>query len=77
MPRYTDADWLIEEANKDGAYGYVDSYQIAKAPTADVVKVVRCKNCKNHEWCSIEDVALNDETFFCKWGKSKEDEQGK
>lgn len=49
MPRYIEADWLIAEANKDGAYGYVDANQIAKAPTADVVEVVRCKDCKHYE----------------------------
>lgn len=37
-------------------------------------EIVRCKECKNHEWCSIEDMALNDETFFCKWGERRWDE---
>jgi len=47
--RYIDADKLIEEANQDGAYGYVSAEQIEKAPTADVVEVVRCKDCRKRE----------------------------
>lgn len=38
--RLIDADALIAEANKDGAYGYVDAKQIADAPT------VCCETCK-------------------------------
>ena len=46
MPKYIDKDWLLAEANMDGAYGYVSADQIAKAPTDNVVEVVRCKDCK-------------------------------
>lgn len=45
---------------------------IENAPTVDAVSVVRCKDCKHHDWCSIEDMALNDATFFCKWGERRE-----
>ena len=45
--------------------------EIDGLPTIDAVQVVRCKDCKSHEWCSIEDLALNDETFFCSWGERK------
>ena len=38
MSRYIDADELIKEAEKDGAYGYVSAEQIANFPTAKVVK---------------------------------------
>lgn len=37
--RPIDADALIDEARKDGAYGYVDIYQIIDAPTLDVAPV--------------------------------------
>ena len=37
--RLIDANALIEEANAEGAYGYVDAFQIANAPTVDAVKV--------------------------------------
>ena len=45
--RLIDADALIEEANADGAYGYVDAKQIADAPTVDAVEIVRCRECKH------------------------------
>ena len=43
--RLIDANALIEEANAEGVYGYVDAFQIANAPTVDAVEVVRCKDC--------------------------------
>ena len=39
MPRYIDADELIKEASKDGAYGYVSAEQIANFPTAEVQEI--------------------------------------
>ena len=44
--RPIDADALMDEANSDGAYGYVDAKQISDAPTLEVVPVVRCRDCK-------------------------------
>lgn len=44
--RPIDADALMDEANSDGAYGYVDAKQISDAPTLEVVSVVRCRDCK-------------------------------
>ena len=43
--RLIDADALIKEAYTEGAYGYVDAFQIASAPSIDAVPVVRCKDC--------------------------------
>ena len=43
--RLIDADALMDEANSDGAYGYVDAKQISEAPTVDAVPVVRCWEC--------------------------------
>ena len=48
MARLIDADVLMNEANSDGAYGYVDAKQIDEAPTVDAVKIVRCKDCKHY-----------------------------
>ena len=48
MTRLIDADALINEANSDGAYGYVDAKQISEAHTIDAVEVVRCKDCKHY-----------------------------
>ena len=39
--RLVDGDALLAEANKDGAYGYVDAKQIADAST------VCCETCKH------------------------------
>ena len=60
MPRYIDADKLIELATHEGAYGYVDVHDICNVPTADVVErkkaeweicgtfddMLRCSNCR-------------------------------
>lgn len=46
--RLIDADALMDEANFDGAYGYIDAKQISEAPTIDAVPVVRCRECKLH-----------------------------
>ena len=46
--RLIDADALMDEANSDGAYGYVDAKQISDAPTIDAVPVVRCRECRHH-----------------------------
>lgn len=45
--RLIDANALIKEACAEGAYGYVDAFQIANAPTVDAVEVVRCRECKH------------------------------
>ena len=37
--RLIDANALIEEACAEGAYGYVDAFQIANAPTVNAVEV--------------------------------------
>ena len=81
MPRYIDADWLIAEANKDGAYGYVSADQIAKAPTADVVEVVGCNDCIHCDmgwepypgahYCPMIDVIVKGD-WFCADGERKE-----
>ena len=70
MARLIDADALIDEANSDGAYGYVDAKQIADAPTVDAVPVVRCKDCKYFKTrlCENED---NYDDWFCADGERK------
>ena len=78
--RLIDADGLIEEANQDGAYGYVSAEQIDNAPTIDAVEVVRCKDCmwrdiEPHDafttgcrWYADEQPDDND---FCSYGEMK------
>lgn len=73
--RLIDADALIEEANSDGAYGYVDTKQIADAPTIDAVPVVRCRECKHYDgkWlCKISGVPSRKPDDFCSYGERKE-----
>ena len=73
MPRYIDADKLIELANHDGAYGYVDVHDILNIPAADVVEVVRCKDCKHYYKdhyfeCAVYDASVQSEDF-CAFGE--------
>ena len=80
-----DADALMDEANSDGAYGYVDAKQISEAPTVDAVPVVRCAKCehwvKNDDGqcvCALFDIAnsygepvVTKPDDFCSYGKRK------
>lgn len=74
MSRLIDADALMDEANSDGAYGYVYAKQISEAPTIDAVPVVRCEKCVLHGNCVTEDafVLAGIEHPFCCAGKRKE-----
>lgn len=56
MPRYIDADLLKTDyyalpkslsSSTVSTQQYVSLFQILNAPTADVVEVVRCKDCDN------------------------------
>lgn len=57
--RLIDADALIEETLAEGAYGYIDALQIARASTVDAVPVIRCENCQfwDNEHISSEGLA--------------------
>lgn len=81
--RLIDANALIKEANEDGAYGYVDAFQIANAPTVDAVEVVRCQECKHYfsgaclKIYSDGNVSQDawqerNEDDFCSYGERKE-----
>ena len=48
MMRLIDADVLIDEANSDGAYGYVDAKQISEAHTIDAVPVSELKKLRDY-----------------------------
>ena len=45
--RPIDADALMDEANSDGAYGYVDAKQISDAPTDDAVPIEELEHLRN------------------------------
>ena len=73
--RLIDGDALMDEANSDGAYGYVDAKQISEAPTVDAVPVVRCRECKHYDgkWmCKISGVPSRKPDDFCSHGERKE-----
>ena len=96
MARYIDADWLVQKI--DGwrkrlaeTYGEDDEYvcfldevlmRIDDAPTADVVEVVRCKDCKHgrsykhtkeYVACEVDCEPIDrDSDFFCADGKRRE-----
>ena len=79
MSRLIDADALIAEPNKDGAYGYVDAKQIADAPT------VCCENCKyateverigdlEYVYCIKPHAGMTNKDWFCGDWRRKDDE---
>ena len=74
--RLINANALIEEANAEGAYGYVDAFQIANAPTVDAVEVVRCKDCvvphNKYTGCPELNGLVTPPDFYCPFGKRKD-----
>ena len=74
--RPIDADALMDEANSDGAYGYVDAKQISESPTVDAVPVVRCRECKynNKYECPMRlSLLWTEDADYCSYGERKED----
>ena len=65
--RLIDANALIEEANAEGAYGYVDAFQIANAPTIDAVEVVRCRDCKHFRHYGKTSLFINGKNIKAGW----------
>ena len=79
--RLIDADTLMDEANSDRSYGYVDAKQISEAPTVDAVPVVRCRECKyssydeifGNRWCNSHlGCRKVKDDGYCYLGKRKE-----
>ena len=83
MPRYIDADDAIYELER--AFPVDDFGKIirciSRTPTADVVEVVRCKDCKYHENERIDMVycpavlgvgSWVENDWFCKDGERRE-----
>lgn len=80
MSRYIDADKLIERlmhsplflvAPKNSKDGIIDL--IVSRPTADVVEVVRCKDCRHQDGCNQYVLISGDEgeLAFCSYGAKK------
>lgn len=94
MARYIDADALISAIKRelwdwvtvDGMTATTVLKQtitdIQNAPTADVVEVVRCKDCVHHKnaprtmyvWCECVDGLLPND-WFCADGERRDDEE--
>lgn len=83
MPRYIDAEFLddiVDELNRNG-YDISDTTLfrgkiiLSHIPTADVVEVVRCRDCENWDdpYCCVLDDAF-DEKFFCALGERRKNE---
>lgn len=85
MPRYIDADDVKRLILEDGLYCDTEADKeysasiIDKIPTADVVEVVRCKDCDRHNgnYCHHPNaygfsIFVHDDDF-CSFGERRED----
>ena len=78
MPKYIDANLLKAEFTgnftKDYAVSLIKSI-IDQQPTADVVQVVRCKDCvvPHNQWtgCPILNGIVTSPDFYCSYGKRR------
>ena len=76
MRRYIDADVIIQEAHRQGKT-IVSVAFIEDMPTADVVEVVRCKDCAKRECCrtsTVWAVPPNDD-WYCADAERRTDER--
>lgn len=84
MPRYVDAVSMMEEAKRlsgpitgDGWDNWGVYALIARQPTADVVEVVRCRDCVHwnrnpgcEQWCSVWAREIENPNYFCADGEA-------
>ena len=83
MSRYIDADKIPYVISENGCLDdFAYRYDINEVPTADVVEVVRCKDCRysyvNHKGylgCTLLASSLEwvEPTGYCSLGERKED----
>ena len=64
-------DILSEDSTNDRANQIIDAFDYL--PTADVVPVVRCKDCEYHNECSVQDFGEMHQNDFCSRGKRRSD----
>lgn len=73
----TSADCRVARSGAEGAFNEIDYI-----PDADVVEVVRCKDCKHYRayeppiedfdgWCSVNENEY-DKEFYCQYGERSE-----
>lgn len=64
-------EWIIGQYNADWIYSFIESQ-----PTADVVEVVRCKDCNvpHNKWlgCPLLNGLIPPPDFYCAKGTPKE-----
>lgn len=83
MPRYIDADALLKHLCNGNPSAMEDYYYnaIKNAPKADVVEVVRCKDCKFYlssnkqrtGCCEFDEDAMEKyPSHYCSYGERKE-----
>lgn len=46
---------------------------LAELPSAEP-EIIRCKDCQNDKWCSIQEAAMAGENFFCGAAERRTDE---
>lgn len=85
MAEYINRAELIENLNKFAPehYNALINQLITKQPTADVVEVVRCKDCKHATFYSCKndacykriiceyEIGTDDENFYCIYGEAR------
>jgi hypothetical protein len=84
MARYIDADKIkskLQEKSINSATVFINTVLIGlidDEPTADVVSVVRCKDCIHYkdEWCEILKAETPIADGFCCYGERKCDNDG-
>ena len=64
-------DILSEDSTNDRANQIIDAFDYL--PTADVVPVVRCKDCEYNNECSVQDFGEMHQNDFCSRGKRRSD----
>lgn len=91
MSKYVKADMIVDRVcegiscnecsfgtNEDGMSECVLDKRIAELPTADVVEVVRCKDCKWYEgdgmYCA-NDIIVQFDHFYCYNGERSKDNE--
>lgn len=68
---YIDEESMSSKFAADVIETVQDEY-LAESPTVDAVEVVRCKDCKYGDMCSIrEAMACTDDNGFCWRGKRR------
>ena len=75
MSRYIDADALIRKIQEGHKFGSLTITElISECPTADVVEVVRCKDCKYEDTCCRMIRNEKKPSDYCSYGERREDE---